>query len=58
MAAADDSREVFVNSLLALVRSKGLDGVDIDWEAHLNPRDWENFSDLLLHVRAGYHFEF
>ncbi|MEK8127917.1 glycosyl hydrolase family 18 protein [Paenibacillus filicis] len=58
-ALTDASRTIFADSLVQLVTSNNLDGVDIDWEYPTNPaagttarpQDKQNFTYLLSKVR-------
>lgn len=64
VAADPAKRAVFVQSVLALVKEKNLDGIDIDWEYPVgpdwgeeiphSPEDGPNFIEMLSQIRTGF----
>ncbi|MBP9478447.1 MAG: glycoside hydrolase family 18 protein [Sebaldella sp.] len=60
MAASENSRKIFIDSLMTIVEKYELDGLDIDWEFPVNgawglikssPLDKENFTLLMRDLR-------
>ena len=55
LASSEGGRTNFVNSLLTVVGSYGLDGVDIDWEYPDPGQSSQNFSALMRQLCAALH---
>lgn len=61
MAGAADSRQTFIQSVIAFMNQYGFDGLDIDWEYPVIggaqaglPQDRANFTALLSEARAAF----
>jgi chitinase len=54
-AANASYRAAFINNLVALVNTYGLDGVDIDWEYPADGADPANFATLMKELGAAMH---
>lgn len=52
--ASPESRRRYIDNLVALVESKGYDGIDLDWEA-LKAADRERFSALVEELAEALH---
>nr|SAY40524.1 Chitinase 3 [Macrobrachium rosenbergii] len=61
MAADPAKRKTFVNSSIALLKTHGFDGLDMDWEYPTqrggNPEDYTNFITLLSDLKEALHAE-
>ncbi|XP_042877194.1 endochitinase-like isoform X2 [Penaeus japonicus] len=53
MASRKEQRDVFVQSIVDLVKRYNFDGVDVDWEYPDTPEDKENFRLLMDELRAA-----
>ncbi|XP_063613152.1 endochitinase-like isoform X2 [Penaeus indicus] len=53
MASVKERRDVFVGSVIDLVKTYKFDGVDVDWEYPDTPDDKENFRLLMDELRAA-----
>ncbi len=51
-ATASGTRATFVNNLVSLMRARGYDGIDIDWEP-LNAGDAANYTALVSDLRTA-----
>jgi spore germination protein len=54
--ATPESRRRHINSLVSLVKEKGYDGIDLDWEA-LKADDRESFATFVEELAAALHAE-
>ena len=65
MALTRDSREVFIDSVVAFLDKYHLDGLDIDWEYpgmvgagnHFRPEDKQNYTELMKELRKRFDHE-
>ncbi|WP_254062234.1 glycoside hydrolase family 18 protein [Acidobacterium sp. S8] len=65
MALTKQSRELFIDSVVAFIDKYQLDGLDIDWEYpgmvgagnHFRPEDKQNYTQLLKELRKRFNHE-